>query len=149
MKTTFCGHAKYIFSEKEIQLFKNLLLEHVEKYPCCEFFLGNYGNFDRLAFLLLSKIKESFPNIKLIFVTPYIDENYSKLKNAKEIFDEIIYPPLEKVPKRFAISKRNEWMIDNSNYLFAFVKATYGGAYKSLEYAKRKNIPFTNVATIE
>ncbi len=68
MKTTFCGHSKYFFSKTEIHTFENLLIEHVKKYPDCEFLLGNYGKFDELAFSLLLKIKKSYPNIKLIFV---------------------------------------------------------------------------------
>lgn len=53
-------------------------------------------------------------------------------------YDGTIYPDLEYVPKRFAIVKRNEWMINNSNFLIAHVKHDWGGAYRTLQYARRK-----------
>jgi hypothetical protein len=55
------------------------------------------------------------------------------------MYDEFLYPPLEDVPLRFAITKRNEWMISQADTIIAFVNHTYGGAYKSLLYARRKN----------
>ena len=59
-------------------------------------------------------------------------------ESISKIFDDTIYPDLEKIPRRFAIVKRNEWMIKNSNFLIAYVDHSWGGASKTLEYAKRK-----------
>lgn len=54
--------------------------------------------------------------------------------------DNTIYPEgLELVPKRFAIKKRNEWMIDNSNYVICHVKNNFSNAHKFREYAIKKN----------
>ena len=39
-----------------------------------------------------------------------------------------MYPLLENVIPRFAISKRNEWMIDKADLIIAFVNHEYGGA---------------------
>lgn len=58
--------------------------------------------------------------------------------NTLKIFDDTIYPDIEKVPPGFAIIKRNEWMIDNSDFLIAYVKNDFGGAYKTLQYAEKK-----------
>ena len=64
-----------------------------------------------------------------------------------EIFDESIYPDIEKTPPRFAIVKRNEWMINNSDFLIAYVEHNWGGAAKTLEYAKKKkHIKTINIA---
>lgn len=53
-------------------------------------------------------------------------------------YDETVYPPLESVPKRFAISRRNEWMVRESDIVVAYVTHSWGGAAKTLEYARRK-----------
>ncbi|MEG1529959.1 MAG: hypothetical protein RR405_06335, partial [Clostridia bacterium] len=74
-------------------------------------------------------------------MTPYIAEGYqTRLKWIIEskLYDEIIYPELEEVPYKFAISKRNEWMVDNADLVIAFVNHHFGGAYSTLQYAKRK-----------
>ena len=53
-------------------------------------------------------------------------------------FDDNLYSEIEKVPPKFAIIKRNEWMIDKSDFLIAYVEHNWGGAYRTLECAKRK-----------
>ena len=55
-----------------------------------------------------------------------------------EIFDGTIYPDIENVPPRFAIIKRNEWMVKQSDFMIAYVNYPWGGAYKTLQYAERK-----------
>ena len=37
-----------------------------------------------------------------------------------KLYDSTLYPPLENVPYKFAISKRNEWMINESDLIIAF-----------------------------
>ena len=75
-------------------------------------------------------------------------QEYSKLETAKLYYDGIIYPPLENVPPRFCISRRNEWMVDEANLVIAFVKYSWGGAAKTLEYAKRKKVKSFNLAEL-
>ena len=71
-----------------------------------------------------------------------------KIKNWMElrIYVSFIYPPLEKVPLKFAINKRNEWMIDQSDFVIAYVEHSFGGAYQSLKYAYRKGKRIVNLA---
>ena len=50
-----------------------------------------------------------------------------------------IYPEgIESVPKRFAISWRNKWMLTESEYVVAYVKHSWGGAAKYYEMAEKK-----------
>ncbi len=95
------------------------------------FYNGGYGAFDSMAASVVKQLKEKHPCIKSIFVTPYIDRADTCL------YDASIYPPLENVPKRFAILKRNEWMVDNADVLIVYVTRNFGGACKTLTYAKR------------
>lgn len=95
----------------------------------------------------LKELKNDFPEIELIFITPYIDKNYSKLEFAKYHYDDVIFPPLENVPRKFAILKQNEWMVDEADLVIAYVMYSWGGAAKTLEYAKRKNKTIINLAS--
>lgn len=146
MIITFCGHSNYTFDDGVRKKLKELLLLQVRKNPSCKFYLGGYGNFDTLCLRLLQEIKIDFPTIELIFITPYLDKNYSKLENAKKRYDSILYPPIENIPKRFCIAKRNEWMVNEADLVIAFVQYSWGGAAKTLDYAKRKKVPFYNLA---
>jgi len=59
--------------------------------------------------------------------------------------DTSIYPPIENVPPKFAISKRNEWMMISADLIIAYVNRSYGGAYKSLQVAKRRKKKIINI----
>ena len=145
MIITFCGHSNYSFDDTVKEKLRGLLLQNIRKNPNCKFYLGGYGNFDSLCLSILKELKANFPDIELLFITPYLNKEYSKLETAKLYYDGIIYPPLENVPPRFCISRRNEWMVDEANLVIAFVKYSWGGAAKTLEYAKRKKVPFYNL----
>lgn len=145
MIVTFCGHSNYTKTLDDETLLLNLL-EKVIKNKNVDFFLGGYGNFDSFAFECAKKYKETHLNAKLIFVTPYLDERLNKEKDfLANIYDGIIYPELECIPKKIAILKRNEWMIKQADYVFAYVNTHYGGAYKTLLYAKKQGKPYTNL----
>ena len=77
--------------------------------------------------------KRRYPQIELIHVLAY-------LESAKDIsgYDSTVYPPLETVPRRFAISHRNRWMVDAADVVVAYVLHDWGGAAATLRYAKRK-----------
>ena len=107
MIITFCGHSNFSFSDATKDELKNLLIEKIRKNPTCKFYLGGYGDFDGLCLRTLKEFKNDFPEIELIFITPYLDKNYSKLEFAKYHYDDVIFPPLESVPRKFAILKRN------------------------------------------
>ena len=146
MIITFCGHSNYLYNDIIKEKLKGQLLQIIKKNPSCKFYLGGYGKFDILCLNILKEIKIDFPNIELLFITPYLDKSYSKLEIAKLYYDDIIYPPIENVPRRFCISKRNEWMVKKADSVIAFVKYSWGGAAKTLAYAKRKKKPFFNLA---
>ena len=146
MIITFCGHSDFLFSDDVKQQLKNILLNEIRKNPTCKFYLGGYGDFDSLCLRSLRELKKEFQDIELIFITPYIDKNYSKLDFAKYHYDDVIFPPLESVPRKFAILKRNEWMVDEADLVIAYVMYSWGGAAKTLEYAKRKKKTIINLA---
>ena len=145
MIITFCGHSNCLFSDEEKEKLKQLLIKEIRKNPTCKFYLGGYGDFDSLCLRTLRELKTDFPDIELLFITPYLDKNYSKLEFAKYHYDDTIFPPLESVPRKFAILKRNEWMVDSADLVIAYVKYSWGGAAKTLEYAKRKKKQIINL----
>lgn len=148
MIITFIGHSTICNRKKLFDLVMNTLSEKMEQDEVL-FYCGGYGDFDNLCVKVCNIIKKNKTNCKVIFVTPYITESYQKkmeLLVADGQYDLSVYPPLENVPLKFAISKRNEWMVNEADLIIAYVKYTFGGAYKSLEYARRKNKQIINIA---
>ena len=140
MVITFWGHSNFqsdaVLKEKMLGILNDI----VGINPA-NFYLGGYGNFDDFALICAKEFQNSHPQIKIVFITPYINESYQKnrLVHAKKIYDEIIFPELENVPAKFAINHRNRWMINKSDFVITHIKKSYGGAYEAYKYAKKQN----------
>lgn len=134
MVVTFCGHSELPPSEtSHIKRRLTQVVEELISKGANEFLLGGYGEFDKLCAAIVKELKGTYPHIKSILIIPYIDRTFDQ-----QLYDCSEYPPLENVPKRFAISKRNEYMVDIADVLVCYITHTFGGAYKTLIYAKRK-----------
>ncbi|MBQ9162627.1 MAG: hypothetical protein IJX74_05050 [Clostridia bacterium] len=146
MIITFCGHGDYVRNAEDEQKVLEILERELGDNQC-EFFLGEYGSFDSFAHICAKKFKAAHPKAWLVFVTPYIDEKYIKTKTEFENdFDNIVYPPIENVPKKFAISHRNRWMVENSDIVIACISHAYGGAYNSYKHAMARGKKIYNIS---
>lgn len=147
MIITFCGHSDYVETVKDKERIFELLNE-IAKGENVEFFLGGYGRFDSFAYACAKEYKNYAKGSKLIFVTPYITPEYhkSQLEYRKMIYDDIVYPPIEKAPLRFAISYRNKYMVEQADCVIAYIKRQSGGAYTTYKHALRKNKKVFNIA---
>ena len=115
------------------------------------FFLGGYGNFDSFAWSCAKKYKEKHRQAKLVYITPYVltDKRNDPFEYKKSRFDLVLYPGLENVPPKFAISRRNRWMVEQADLVIAYITHTYGGAYATYTHAKRKKKLLYNIAREE
>ena len=73
MIITFCGHSNCLFNDDIKEQLKTILGNEIIKNPTCKFYLGGYGDFDGLCLHTLKNLKANFPEIELIFITPYLD----------------------------------------------------------------------------
>ena len=149
MIITFFGHRSlYVTDELRNEIF-DTIQKIIRQGEPVSFYCGGYGDFDTLCARACLAIKKENPLCKTFFITPYITESQQrKIKEImnEKLYDGIIYPPLEKIPPRIAIIKRNEWMIQEADFIVAYVKHTYGGAYKALQYAQKKKKVIVNLA---
>lgn len=145
MIITFCGHSKY--SEGATDESKLLtLFDELSNGEDITFYLGGYGDFDAFCKKCAKQYKALHPNAKLLFITPYLDKWLDDRREyLQREYDGIIYPEIENVPLRYAISKRNEWMVREADHVIAYVRSHYGGAYQTLLYAHKHNKPYTNL----
>lgn len=131
MKVTFFGH-KDTPKETEPTL-RTALIDLIENHNATEFFLGNNGNFDTMVRRQLEELSETYP-ITYSVVLAYLPTKKSKYV---ELTNTILPEGIETVPKRFAISYRNKWMIQQSDIVVTYVTHTYGGAWQFKEMAER------------
>ena len=136
MTVTFCGHGDTIISSELQEWLKQNIIAQIEA-GATVFYFGGYGAFDHAAASAVWEIKKIYPHIQSILVLPYLDK-----KVDASYYDNTTYPPLENVPRRYAILRRNRWMVDVSDVIIAAVDHGWGGAAQTLQYAvsKKKNV---------
>ena len=146
MIITFCGHSNYVQNAHDKEKILNILEIEVGDVPC-EVFIGGYGGFDAFAFQCVKEFKKSHSNVKLSLIIPYLKKR--KDFSQTEGFDSIIYPDLEHVPPRYAISHRNRWMIEQADVVISCVSHQYGGAYAMYLAAKQKAKKIYNLGLLK
>lgn len=150
MIITFFGHSHFCRT-KEYEEKMLLFLENTVGNQAVDMFLGGYGEFDSFAYYCCKKYKETHSSVSLVFVTPYMTQEYQKkhLESQKFRYDLIIYPEIEKKPKKFAIAYRNRYMIEKSDFVVTYVSHDWGGAYTAYKMAKRIGKNVFNLAEFE
>ena len=141
MIITFIGHSTLSSDKNLTQKLLKTIKDNIQGEEQVSFYCGGYGDFDNLCAATCQKIKMDFSSCEIVYVTPYFSPNHQhkigRLIDSK-LYDKSIYPPIESVPLRLAILKRNEWMISSADLIIACVYHSFGGAYKSLQFALRK-----------
>lgn len=129
-----------------------IIKENIEKLIVQEevvrFMVGNQGAFDRMVLAVLRELKQFYPYIVFEVVLAYMPtkkQEYDYFSEAETLLPEGI----ESVPKRFAISWRNRWMVQQAQIDVCYVTHTWGGAAQFAEYARRQGKQIINLANAE
>lgn len=95
------------------------------------FLVGNQGAFDRMAFGILSACQKEKPGIRVLLTLAY------RPTAGSPIPCETVYPLDDGFP-RFAIDRRNRWMISRADVVVSYVVHSFGGAEKYTKIAERE-----------
>ena len=141
MVCTFFGHRdapyeiEHILRETVENLIKN---ENVNL-----FYVGNNGRFDSITRKILKELKQKYDEINYYVVLAYMP---GRQNSKNEDYADTIYPDgLENTPPRYAISKRNMWMIDRSDIVITYTRGNAGGAAKFKETAQKRGRRIINL----
>ena len=116
---------------------------HISAYGVTDFLVGHYGDFDRMAARAVAEARRAHPGISLTMMLPYYPED--RVISVPPIFDGTFYPPgMEFCPKRYAIVRANQYAIEHSDYLIAYVTGV-GKSRDFLDYAKQKGVSVLNL----
>ena len=142
MVCTFFGHKD---TPKEIEpTLRSTLIDLIENKNVNVFYVGNNGSFDTMVRRQLEDLSQTY-TITYHVVLAYLPTEKNKYDNLTNT----IYPEgLETVPKRFAISQRNKWMIQQSDVVVSYVTHNFGGAAQFKEMAERQGKVVINLAII-
>lgn len=99
------------------------------------FVVGNRGSFDGYAATAIKKLKKKYSNISLLLLLAY--HPAERPVHLSEGFDNSYYPPLENVPRQYAIVRANKYMIDTADSIICYVNHI-GNTRNLLDYALRR-----------
>ena len=115
-----------------------------------EFVVGQYGAFDRMAAGCLVEAKKNHPELRLELLLPYHPAERPVVLPAG--FDGSFYPPgMERVPRRLAIVRANEYMARHCDVLicYALLENSNPGKIFLIANAKCKAINLAESARAE
>ena len=121
---TFFGHHNCPATVKP--KLRAVLVELIERQGVDTFYVGRQGTFDILVHsLVLERLPEWRPG-----------DDYS---------DTIFPEGMEHAIPRFAISKRNEWMLKQADVVVTYITHDWGGATRYAEKAERQGKAVINL----
>ena len=138
MVCTFFGHRD---SSDIIQGKLNKAVLDLIEQGVRTFLVGNNGRFDNLAQKVLSRLSNTL-NIKVSIVLSQINERAISGHQGLTVFPE----ELAGVPKRFAISKRNDYMLKRADFVIAYVENSISCSATWLKKAQMANKKIINLA---
>ena len=143
MNCIFFGHRDT--SEQIYENLKNAIRSLIIYNGINTFFIGNNGSFDLMCQKVLSELSEVYDSISYTILLSRINE--IALNNEQE---NTVFPvALEKVPYRYAISKRNDILISLGDVAIVFVKHNASNAYKLMTKAYKKGLKVINISSAE
>ena len=141
---TFFGHRDCPASIRP--KLRAVLTELIERRGAVQFYVGRQGAFDAMAHAVLRELSGDYPHISCAVVL-------ERLPGRQEIagpaaFGTIFPEGLETVPPRFAIDRRNAWMLRQADLVVAYVTRSHGGAARFAAQAVRLHKPVFNLAAL-
>ena len=106
------------------------------------FYSGSMGDFDKICEQAVRETKKKYPDRKICLCKVLPSYGYIKDKQEqdflKRLYDEVfVCSASDGAHYKAMIGKRNRWMMEQSDYIIAYVKYDSGGACRTLRYAQR------------
>ena len=137
---TFFGHRDCYGLDKAVlqKAIEEQILRGVDT-----FYVGHQGHFDSMVLACLRNLQGIYPHICFSVVLAYMPA-------AGQAFDpyadcSIIPEGLEACLPKFAIERRNRWMLHRADCCICYVNHSWGGAYKFARAAKRHGLTVVNL----
>ena len=139
---TFFGHRNVPDSIREP--LRAAILDLIENKGVDSFLVGNQGGFDSMVLKILREVTAEHATLRYAVVLAYhpTEDNLGCTVKPEET---ILPEEIAVIHPRFAIDKRNRWMVERCEYVIAYA-THHGGAMKFTELAEKKGKTVTRLA---
>lgn len=139
MVCTFFGHRDILEDIKP--LLRKTIIDLIENHNVDTFYVGDKGDFDKIVRKTLKELKTKYQRISYAVIPAYMPG-----KNHGEDTSDYLCPYVfEKTPPKFAIVKRNKWMLSRADFVITYVTHTSGGAAQFKELAEKQGKTVINL----
>lgn len=130
----FFGHRDA--TERVLPMLEAAVTELVENRGVDTFLIGNNGRFDSIAYSALKRLKTRCPHISVTVVLAYLPQGGISPFAADT---ETVFPEEAAAgPRRFAILRRNRYMIGRSDMVVVYARTSCGGAAAAAAEARKQ-----------
>ena len=112
---------------------------------------GGALGFDTIAALTVIKLRNQYPNIKLILVLPCKDQTKGWNDNDISVYNyilsqanKVVYTSESYYPG--CMHKRNRHLVDNSSHCICYMEKDSGGTAYTVSYARDSSLTVYNLA---
>ena len=140
---TFFGHRDCLDSLKP--RLQSVIIDLITNHGVDMFYVGNQGAFDRLVRGVLKEITREYPRVQYAVVLAYTPLG----RPAADTVDTMLPEGIELVHPRYAISWRNNWMLQQSDFVVGYVAHSWGGATQYVQKAIRTGKTVLNLYDLQ
>ncbi len=147
------GHREFEKSENLELKIKKTIINLIEKEKVTTFLFGSNSKFNDFCYDIVSELKNVYVDIKRIFVRaeyPVITDEY--FKYLKTLYEDSYFYSESLITNKFSHIKRNQTMIDNSDFCIFYFNCNYfpktktqSGTQLAYTYAIKKQKPIINL----
>ncbi len=149
---SFFGHRQidnvFVIEQRLQEIIQELLIS--KEYV--EFLIGRDGEFDQLVASTVRRCKRTVrdDNSALVLVLTYTTAEYRNNElSFHEYYDEVeICTETAEHHFKSAHQIRNRFMVDRSDLVVFCVERNSGGAYQTMQYAKKANTNIVNLSDV-
>ena len=147
---SFFGHREVERAAEIESKLDQLLHDLITQKQYVEFLVGRDGKFDLLAASAIRRAtkQSGYGNTSLILVLPYIKAEYRDNElSYLDYYDEVeICSESSDAHYKSAIQLRNRSMVDRYDLVVCCIQHKSGGAYRTMQYAKKQGKQVRNLA---
>ena len=150
---SFFGHRDVYYSKLLESRLDDVIFRLIQEHEFVAFLTGYDGEFDRIATSAVKRAKREYAQHRcdITWIMPYEKAEYTKNRQYyDDFFDyvEVCAESAKKHPKA-AIQARNRHIVDRSDFIVFWVERENGGAYQTMNYAKKCGKVYNNLAAQE
>lgn len=147
---SFFGHREVERASEIESKLDQLLRDLITQKLYVELLVGRDGEFDLLAASAIRRAvnQYGYGNTSIILVLPYMKAEYrDNEQNYLSYYDEVeICSESSDAHYKSAIQLRNRSMVDRSDLVVCCIQHKSGGAYRTMQYAKKQGKQVRNLA---